>query len=110
MSNETDNQPATARADSPAPTGYAPVLVVPTNTPAEVLEELRAAGYVPVTASDPSKVVVITPCSRIIGDDLLMSAMHGLAGEHASNERSRMMLELFRRMKAREAHTDKLSV
>lgn len=90
-----------------AATGFAPVLVLPLGTPETVLAEARGAGYLPVLADDPTKVAVVLPSTRHAGDDLIMSALHGLAATHSTSERSRMVEELHRRMLAREAHSTK---
>jgi|ERR1017187_6819811 hypothetical protein len=79
-------------------TCYAPLLVLPTTTTPENLVEIRNAGYVAVLCDSPEKVVVVMPQTRMAGDDLLMSALHGLAGTCSTAERSKMVEELHRRL------------
>jgi hypothetical protein len=66
-------------------------------------QRLRNAGLVAVEADDPKAVVQVIQGAATVGaDDMLMSAMHALCGDMGSGERSRFVLELYRRMKARE--------
>ena len=94
MSKKRNVQPGLAPA-----TCYAPLLVLPTTTTPENLAEIRKAGYVAVLSDNPEKVVVVMPHTRMAGNDLLMSAMHGLCDSSLSNtERSKMVTELHRRL------------
>lgn len=83
-----------------------PIIVVPIQTSAGTLADLRKAGYVPLLCDDPQKVALITGGGRISGDDLLMSAMHALSSggttDNGESLRSKMVLELNRRMKVLE--------
>lgn len=67
-------------------------------------ERLTKSGIVAVEADDPSKVVVCVPSSPMItNDDLLLSAMFGMSSDGSQTERSLMVKELYRRMKAKES-------
>lgn len=83
-----------------------PVIIVPIQTSAGTLSDLRKAGYVPLLCDAPEKVALLTGGGRINGDDLLMSAMHALAKannlSNGESSRSEMVLELHRRMKLLE--------
>jgi hypothetical protein len=67
-------------------------------------ERLTKAGFCAVEADDPKAVVMAVPGIPLVSaDDLLLSAMWGLnSSEGSSPERSRMVSELYRRMKLRE--------
>ena len=96
MSKKTNVQPEAAPS-----TSYAPLIVLPTTTTPENLAEIRKAGYVAVLSDNPEKVVVVMPHTRMAGNDLLMSAMHGLCSSVYSNdERGKMVTELHRDRKS----------
>jgi len=66
-------------------------------------ERLTKAGIVSVEADDPTKVVCVVPGAPMCStNDLLMSALIGIAGDSSVAERSRMVTELTRRLKAVE--------
>lgn len=67
-------------------------------------ERLTKAGFCAVEADDPKAVVIAMPGMPLASaGDLMMSAMWGLcSSEGSSPERSRMVAELYRRMKLRE--------
>lgn len=81
-----------------------PLVIVPENTPETTLKEIRSAGYVPIPCDDTDKVVLLQNHSAPFQpNDLLMSALYGMSDTGlSSTERSRAMLELYRRLKARE--------
>lgn len=65
---------------------------------------LLAAGILAVEADDPTAVVQVVPGVPLVqADDLFMSALWGLANENGTQERTRFVAELQRRLKAREA-------
>jgi hypothetical protein len=66
-------------------------------------EKLTKLGLCAVEADDPSAVVVIVPSAPMVSaDDLLMSALFGMSGQSAANERASAMAELHRRLLKRE--------
>jgi len=85
----------------PAAPCYAPLVILPTSTTPEELVKLKDAGYVTLCCDAPEKVKVVLP-QTLASDDLLMAAMHGLAGTCSSNERSKMVEELHRRLLKKE--------
>lgn len=69
-------------------------------------ERLTKADILAVEADDPSKVVTVLPGAPLLSaDDMLMSAMYALTarGDYSSAERSSMVMELHRRLQAKEA-------
>ncbi len=110
-----NTEPGTVQspAESPTELGATPcsplVVVVPLDTPAECIADLRAAGMIAIRTDKPDAVRIVTPGAQIVGGDLLMSAMHGLcttpylAGDSSAKMRAEMVTELHRRMKSREA-------
>lgn len=84
-----------------AVTQYAPVIVMPTNTPAEVVSRVVGAGYVPVLVDDISQVKLLMPSSDVMGSDMLMSSLLAIC-KTGSGACERFTVELFRRMVERE--------
>jgi len=82
---------------------YAPLVVLPTSTTPEQLEQIRAAGYVTVCSDDPSKVVVVLPQTRIAGDDMLMAALYGLESDGCTSPKQKFVSELYRRLNGKGA-------
>jgi hypothetical protein len=81
------------------------LVIVPTNTPAGTLQDLRKAGYIPILSDDPDKIRLVVPSSAILSGDLLMSAMHGVVTSGSSIPMERFAKELLRRMVERESKT-----
>lgn len=100
---DTTNQEPKAEGVGQAPAFQ--LVVVPLDTASESLAQMRAAGYVPIITDSPEGVKVLMSGNAIIGDDLLMSALHGLMSAHTQTAllmKSKAMEELHRRLKARE--------
>lgn len=80
-----------------------PVIAVPTDTAISQIKELRDGGYIVIVTSNPDKVRAVTTTAGELRDDILMSALHGICSSGVSkNERSSAMMELHRRLLARE--------
>jgi hypothetical protein len=78
-----------------------PIVVLPVTTTQEQVDEIRAAGYLPIVTLAPQQVRVILPEDG--GSDLLMAALHGLCkSAHSTTERADMVTEFYRRLLARE--------
>lgn len=91
-----------AGAGLAAASGYAPLLILPTNTPPETVKDIRAAGYVPVLTDEPDKVKIIMSHSEVSGGDMLMAAMHGLVTGGYTPPKENFVKELYARMQKRE--------
>jgi len=98
---QTEEIPAVA----PAATCSA-FLVLPTDTPADCIAELRAAGYISVITDNPGGVRLIAAESAIGTSDMVMAALRALAMEGATNERKTFVQELYRRLLGREQNAD----
>lgn len=95
-----------AGAGLAAASGYAPLLILPTDTPTGTVDDVRAAGYVPVLTDEPDKVKLVLAGSEISGSDMLMAAMHGLNSYTGFGDldkpKTQFLLELHRRLLKRE--------
>lgn len=91
-----------AKAGFAGAQGYAPLVVLPTVTAPETVQDVRSAGYVPILCDEPEKVKLVMGQGEVGGSDLLMSAMYGISGTVSERERSKMVEELYRRMLKRE--------
>lgn len=80
-----------------------PILILPTDIGQEMIEIVKASGYIPLITDSPEKVKVVMPGSEAIGSDMLMSAMHALSGQYMETGRSAFVLELAKRLKSRES-------
>lgn len=66
---------------------------------------LKEAGIIAVEADDPSKVVTVIPGAPLAtADDLLMAALHGMTRPNYESAGNAMIIELQRRLKAKEGH------
>ena len=72
-----------------------PIIIVPANT--KNISELRKAGYAVVLSDSPQNVVIVTPSSRIQGDDFIMSAMKAINNSGTNPQRD-FVQELWSRM------------
>lgn len=77
-----------------------PIVVVPKETSRESLQELREAGYVPLSAN-PNDVALISTSLRVTGDDLLNAAAEGLMGQYAGTNREVFGTALLKTIKRR---------
>jgi len=81
---------------------YAPLVILPTTTPAENLAEIKAAGYVVVMCDQPEKVIVKLPQANSEGGDMLMAALHGIVNGGYTPPYEKFVKELHARMLKRE--------
>jgi hypothetical protein len=89
-----------ARTSGKSPT---PLLVVPSTTGQEVLKQIHQAGYLPLPCDHPDAIRLLSSHSPISGDDLLMSAMHGVVScGQFDNHMEVFAKELYRRMRENE--------
>lgn len=75
-----------------------PILIVPRETPAATVRELKAGGYLVIITDEPDKVKLVLPSSIRGNNHMLMSALHGLTKGSDSQSMNLFTRELHRRL------------